>query len=98
MSDEIPTLEPGTPLKRLDNILFSEIDQDKVMIDIERGAYFGMTPVAGEIWEMLETPHTPAQVIEKLLAAYEVDAETCQAETMQVLQRMLRLKLVEIAG
>jgi hypothetical protein len=96
MSNEIPEINLNTPLKRAENILFSEIDQDKVMIDIERGAYFGMNPVAGEIWELLESTHTPQQVIEKLLADYEIDAETCQAETLAVLQRMVRLKLVEV--
>lgn len=98
MTDEITILELETHLKRAENILFSEIDQDKVMIDIERGAYFGMNPVAGEIWDMLETPQTPQQIIDKLLAEYEVDAETCQAETLAVLQRMTRLKLVEVVG
>jgi hypothetical protein len=87
-----------TFLKRAENLLFSEIDQDKVMIDIERGAYFGLNPVAGEIWEMLDIPKTPQQVIETLLQAYEVDEETCKNETLQVLQRMVHLKLVEIVG
>ena len=96
MSNETPEISLETPLKRAENILFSEIDQDKVMIDIERGAYFGMNPVAGGIWEMLEAPHTPRQIIEKLLAEYDIDAETCQTETLAVLQRMVRLKLVEI--
>ena len=36
MPDEIPQIELETPLKRAENILFSEIDQDKVMIDIEQ--------------------------------------------------------------
>jgi hypothetical protein len=98
MTEETPILELETSVKRAENILFSEIDQDKVMIDIERGAYFGMNPVAGEIWDLLETPHTPRQIIDKLMAEYEIDAETCQVETLAVLQRMARLKLVEVAG
>ncbi|MCG2784734.1 MAG: PqqD family peptide modification chaperone [Anaerolineae bacterium] len=98
MTNETPEINIETPLKRAENILFSEIDQDKVMIDIERGAYFGMNPVAGEIWDLLEAPLTPQQVIQKLMSLYEVDAETCQTETLQVLQRMVRLKLVEVAG
>jgi hypothetical protein len=98
MSEEImPQIGLETAIKRSENILFSDIDQDKVMIDIERGAYFGMNPVAGEIWEFLATPQTPLQLVEKLLAVYEIDSETCQAETLQVLQRMARLKLVEVA-
>ncbi len=98
MTEELSQITLETSIKRSENILFSEIDQDKVMIDIERGAYFGMNPVAGEIWDMLETTQTTQQIVEKLLAAYEVDAETCRTETIQVLQRMLRLKLVEVAG
>ena len=79
------------------NIFFGESGRP-FALNIERGAYFGMNPVAGEIWDMLEAPHSPQQVIQKLMALYEVDAETCQTETLQVLQRMARLKLVEVAG
>lgn len=96
MSEELPTLNYETNLRRAENILFSEIDQDKVMIDLERGTYFGLNPVSGEIWDLLETPHTPGQIIQKLLEAYEIDETTCQTETLGVLERMLRLGLVEL--
>jgi hypothetical protein len=96
MSSETPRNQTRHPAQARRKHPVLEIDQDKVMIDIERGAYFGMNPVAGEIWEMLEASHTPQQVIEKLLAEYEIDAETCQTETLAVLQRMARLKLVEV--
>lgn len=96
MSEEIPQIGQETRLKRSENILFSEIDQDKVMIDIERGAYFGLNSVAGDIWNLLETPHTPVQLVQTLLQNYEVDEDTCQSETLAALQRMVQLKLVEI--
>ena len=98
MPEETPQINLETRLRRSENILFSEIDQDKVMIDIQRGAYFGLNPVAGEIWNLLETVHTPAELVRALLNTYEVDETTCQTETMGVLQGMVRLKLVEIVA
>ena len=43
MPEETSQINLETRLRRSENILFSEIDQDKVMIDIQRGAYFGLT-------------------------------------------------------
>ena len=97
MSEELP-IQRETKLRRSEKILFSEIDQDKVMIDLERGAYVGLNPVAGEIWDLLETPQTSQQVIQKLLEVYEIDEATCQIETLEVLQRMARLGLVELVA
>jgi hypothetical protein len=96
MTEEKASIELQTRLKRTENILFSEIDQDKVMIDIERGTYFGLNPVAGDIWELLEKTHSAQELIAKLLESYEVAPETCKKETLQVLQRMSNLNLVEI--
>ena len=98
MPEETPQISLETRLRRSENILFSEIDEDKVMIDIQRGAYFGLNPVAGEIWNLLETPHTPAELVGALVNTYEVDEATCQTETMDALQRMLKLGLVEIVA
>lgn len=98
MPETTVLIDLNTRLQRSSEILFSEIDQDKVMIDIQRGAYFGLNPVAGEIWEMLETQRTPTEIIQTLLQDYDIDEATCQAETLAVLQRMVRLNLVHVAG
>ncbi len=99
---DLPELKPvltlETMLRRSQNVLFSEIDSDKVMIDIERGLYFGLNDVAGDIWDRLEKQQTPADLIAGLLESYEIDAETCQRETLAVLERMTRAGLVEIVA
>ena len=98
MTDEGSMVELDTRLTRSENLMFSEIDGDKVMVDIQRGAYFGLNPVAGEIWDLLATPKASAEIIQILLERYEVEPSTCQEETLAVLQRMLRLGLVEIVA
>jgi Coenzyme PQQ synthesis protein D (PqqD) len=98
MPEDTPQISPETRLLRSKEILFSEIDQDKVMIDIQHGTYFGLNPVAGEIWDLLETPHTLSELVDHLLKAYEVDAATCQAETKSVLEHLLKFGLVEIVA
>lgn len=96
MNDSL-ALDLNTRLVRAPDILFASIDNDKVMVDVARSAYFGLNEVAGEIWELLAEPLTPAEICAALLERFEVDAATCQGETLAVLERMLRLNLVHVS-
>lgn len=95
MTNQPASINLNLRLRRSEKILFTQIDNDRVMVDPENGGYFGLNEVAGEIWDLLSQPRTPAEICVELQARYEVDGETCQNETQTVLGRMLRLKLIQ---
>lgn len=97
MTNQPPQIDLNLRLCRSENILFTQIDDDRVMVDPENGSYFGLNEVAGEIWDLLSQPITPAEICTELQARFEVDSQTCQNETQAVLGRMLRLKLIRIS-
>ncbi|HSV89009.1 MAG TPA: PqqD family protein [Bacteroidales bacterium] len=65
-----------------------------VMLDIQKGKYFSLNPVAARIWEILENPHTLEEVCSKLLDEYDVSQEQCQQEVEEYLLEMKNLELV----
>jgi hypothetical protein len=95
-SDTSITIE--TLLRRSEKVLFSEIDADKVMIDIDRGLYFGLNSVGADIWDLLSSPQTPANIIAVLEKSYDVSPEICRQETMALLESLLHANLVEIVS
>lgn len=72
----------------------TELAGEKVMIDFESGKYFMIKGVGNDIWDMLQTEITAADIIEKLLSEYEVTREQCETEVMAFLDKMRELEFI----
>jgi hypothetical protein len=73
-------------------------DTEMVMLDIERGAYFGLQGVGKAIWDLLETPVTVDELCGHLMEQFEVDAETCRRDVTGFLEELRARELVEVHG
>jgi len=85
-----------TTFTRNQETISGQIDEELVMVDIERGSYFSLNSVATRIWELLETPLTIEGLCEKLMEEYEVSSEQCRIEVEKHLTKMQELGLVQI--
>ena len=47
-----PTLEPQMRVRRIDDVLDTDIDDQTVMMDIEQGRYFGLNDTGTRIWDL----------------------------------------------
>ena len=67
-------------LKRNPDLVAAEMDGDIVMMSVETGSYFGLTGIAPQIWEALETPLTFEDLLGKMFSLYEVEDEVLRAD------------------
>jgi hypothetical protein len=72
-----------------------QIDDELVMMDIEKGSYFSLNTVATRIWELLEGPLTIEGLCDLLLKEYDVDLSECRADVKEHLTKMQELGLVK---
>ena len=57
----------------------TDLDGEKVMMNLEKGEYFMMNEVGSRIWEIISKPINVKDIIETLRSEYEVDEEeNCQ--------------------
>jgi hypothetical protein len=71
-------------------------DTETVMLDIERGTYFGLREVGKAIWEALESPTTVDAICEDLVEQFEVDVATCRREVAAFLEQLREHELIEV--
>ena len=64
----------------------TDIDGDKVMMDLEKGQYFALNSVASRIWEEIKSPVKLSSVVDILLQEYEVDRETCEKSVIEFVE------------
>ena len=56
----------------------SDLDGEKVMMNLDKGEYFMMNEIGSRIWDIIENPVKVDEVVVTLLNEYEVDRGTCE--------------------
>lgn len=73
---------------RSSDVIASPVDDELVMMDLERGIYYGLDRIGADIWARLAEPQTVADLCAQLMQTYEVDRATCEADVLAVLNEM----------
>jgi hypothetical protein len=79
---------------RNNKTISGRLHDELVMMDIEKGKYFSLNPVATTIWELLEVPLDVNELCSLLMENYEVDIEQCRREVVEHLAEMGKLGLI----
>jgi hypothetical protein len=74
-------LAPDAVYQRNPSILFNDFDDGIMMMDIDSGQYFDIDTIGTSIWKLLEQPASLQTICAGLADQYDVDAETCMADT-----------------
>jgi hypothetical protein len=90
------TLE--STVSQIEDIVASDIDDEKVMMSVEKGQYFGMDPVGSRVWELIEKPIKVSKLIDGLLGKYNVDRETCEQDVLAFLEELHEDGIVLVEG
>ncbi|WP_037501116.1 PqqD family protein [Sphingomonas jaspsi] len=90
--------EDATLLVRDDRVLFSEIGDDIVALDVGRGQCFGMEDVSATVWRLLAVPTSLDSLCEELMAAYDVDPDICRRDVAELIERLRAEGLVVTAA
>ena len=80
--------------RRKAETISGRLDDQLVMMDIDKGKYFSMNPVATRIWELLEEPRTMDGLCDILTEEYDVDPDRCKQEVGELIDKMKELGLV----
>ncbi|MCW3838135.1 PqqD family protein [Sphingomonas canadensis] len=74
----------------------SELGDELMMMNIERGIYVGLNAMGAHIWRLIEAPRAVGDICAALVDAFEVDAGTCRAEVEAFVDKMEARGLVTV--
>lgn len=82
----------------------TDLAGEKVMVDFEQGKYFCIKGVGNEIWDMLEETLAAGEaalpveeILDRLLAEYDVAEEVCEEEVLAFLRTLADTGIVGCA-
>lgn len=82
-------------VKRPGNIA-SDMDGEKVMLNVKNGKYYNLGEVGGEIWSALDEPVSISRIVQVIQETFDVPAETAEQDVFEFVQSLLAEDLVAI--
>jgi Coenzyme PQQ synthesis protein D (PqqD) len=76
-------------ISRHPDLLETALDNEVVLISIERGSYYGLEATAKRIWQLLEQPQSRDQLVEALCREYDAQPEVIAKDLDVFLHKML---------
>lgn len=65
--------------------LSTNMDDEIVILDTAQGKYYGLDGVGARVWEILKTPHSFVELKNAVLEEFEVDADQCELDLVDLL-------------
>ena len=86
----------GRVIRRNPRVLARELGGEAVLLDLDRGTYFGLNEVGSRTWALLGDHSRLAEVAELLLVEYEVSADRLWPELEALVVDLARHGLVDV--
>lgn len=76
--------------------LTADLDDEAVVLGLERGHYVGLNEVGATVWSMLQSPRRVGDICDAIVREYDVDPPTCEADLLNLLRRMASEGMIEV--
>ena len=74
--------------------IVSNMDGETVMLSIDKGNYYNLGVLGGEIWSLIEEPMKIDDLIVKLMSEYEVQQLDCEEEVLSFIRDLYEEDLI----
>jgi hypothetical protein len=74
------------------------LGEESAILSLKNSVYYGMNPVGTRVWNLLKQPRSIEEMRDTLLREYEVDAELCERDLLNLLEKMRSEGLIEVRG
>jgi hypothetical protein len=77
-------------------VAFTIVGEDAFLLNTRTNKYFGLQDVGMRLWELLKEGNGLRQACQSLLKEYEVEPVQLERDILELVERLLENKLVEI--
>ena len=96
MPDQIIT--PETTVCRVEGLLTADLNEETVMMDIDKGSYYGLNGCGTRIWALLSQPITVSDLCHQLTDEFAVSSTQCEQDLIDFLRDLSARDMVKIVS
>lgn len=71
-----------------DDVISREVGEGTVMLDLAKGAYFGLDPVGGRMWQLLGEGRTLTGVCDAIVEEFDVTREVVERDLLALVDQL----------
>ncbi|MBO0958863.1 lasso peptide biosynthesis PqqD family chaperone [Neobacillus sp. MM2021_6] len=76
--------------------IVSDMGGEKVMLSVNKGKYYNLGEIGGDIWDLIGEEMAVKQLLETLMSNYDVKLSECEDHVISFLELLLDEGLIEI--
>jgi len=88
-------LSEDTIFRKTADLLESDVDEEVVALDVNKGQCYGLNSVGSRVWRLLDNPTSLGEICSTLQDEYEVEPGVCRDEVSRLLDQLQSEGLVE---
>ena len=81
---------------RNNDIVFSDIDGDVIMMSIQKGKYYSMEEIGSRIWELIKDDMEVSTLCKVLCEEYNIEKEQCKIDVLKFLNDLAEENLIHV--
>lgn len=85
-------------LRPSEYVLIQELEGESVLLDVDRGQYFGLDEVGTRMWALLAGSASVESAYQTLLSEYDVEPERLRSDLADLVRKLLDAGLMRVAG
>ncbi|MEG2110532.1 lasso peptide biosynthesis PqqD family chaperone [Clostridium sp.] len=86
----------NTKVQQNKEIDASDLNGDKVMMNLEKGMYFALNGVGSRIWDIIEEEKSVDHIVDVLTSEYKVNREQCEDSVITFLEGLESDELITV--
>ncbi len=76
----------------------TDLGGEAVILGLGSGQYYSLNDVGTRIWDMVQSPTTVLTLRDTIVGEYDVEADRCEQDVLEVLKDMASEGLIEVNG
>jgi hypothetical protein len=87
-------MNPDRTLQPAEGVIFKTVGEELVLLDYDRGLYYGLDPIGARIWHLAAEGLTLGAIAETLTTEYEVERATAEEDVDRLVAELEERGLV----
>jgi len=72
------------------------LGDESAILNLSNTIYYGLNPVGTRVWDLLQKPRSIGELRDTLVSEYEVGAEHCERDLLELLEKMSAEGLIQV--
>ncbi|HHD2754180.1 TPA: lasso peptide biosynthesis PqqD family chaperone [Clostridium perfringens] len=83
-------------IEQKEEVDVTELNGEKVMMDLDRGKYFMLNETGSSIWDAISDRRSVSEIVDAVISDHDVEIEVCKEKVLEYLELLRHEELIYV--